>query len=183
MNHTAETKPWPTKNVQTIIAEPAAVQWCNKIHHSCVSRPKTQKTRRPHCWGIIRKPGWEAPPFQWCSQTLREELKARKANLSIPQIELGEPKQTIASWASARKLGKPSVCNKTLLGSLSEWLAAANQQGHTGTIKAVVTNRQTGCSCSVANLNKNPKQTVCLMSAAPCPDLQVPFVNQHGHLT
>lgn len=127
---------------------------CNTIHRSGVSRPRTQKIRVPHCWERVRKQGWEAPPFQQPSQALREELKEWKANLSIPQIELGEPKQTIACSASARKPCEPRACNKTLLGSLSEWLAAANQQRHTGTIKHAVTNRQTGCSRSVVNLKK-----------------------------
>lgn len=112
-------------------------------------------------WERVRKHSWEAPPFLWRSQTLREELKEWKPNLSIPQIKLGEPKQTIANWASARKLSEPSTCNKTPLGALSERLTAANEQCYTGTIKAVVTNRQTDRQgvhvlfCSVAKLKKN----------------------------
>lgn len=113
-----------------------------------MSQTKTQRTGGPHCWERVRKHGWEAPPFLWRAQTLREELKEWKPNLSIPQIKLAEPKQTIANWASARKLSEPSVCNKTLLGSLSERLTVANEKCYTGTIQAVVTNRQTGCTCS-----------------------------------
>lgn len=148
----------PTENVYTIIADPAAVKWECMPHVTgytivvCLNL----KHRRLGAGTAEKESGNKAGRLHHSSgaHTLREELKAWKANLSIPQIELGEPKQTIASWTSARKLSGLSACNKTLLDSLSEWLAAANQQWHTGTIKAVVTNRQTGCKCSVANLKK-----------------------------
>lgn len=81
-----------------------------------------------------------------------------EANLSIPQIKLSEPKQTIANWASAHKQGEQTAVNKMLVGSLSAWLTAASELCRTETINCCGY-QQTGRVYKFCSATKLKKKT------------------------